>query len=289
MLAYVFPGQGSQKLGMGKEFFHEYPEYVEKANAIIGYSIKDLCLRDPDNLLNQTQYTQPALYIVNSLEYLKKIKETNRKPSYVAGHSLGEYNALFASGAFDFETGLRLVKKRGELMQQAQGGAMAAIVRADLNDIRAILDIHFPQLDVANLICPSQTVISGPVEVIEQAKEIFTHQLNCRYMKLNVSGAFHSRYMLQSSLKFADYIKDIKFREMEIPVISNYTARPYTFDSIKENLIKQINHPVEWTESIRFIMGRGNVEVIQCGIGNVLTNLQKKIEKETSPNYETFV
>lgn len=288
MLAYVFPGQGSQKVGMGEELFKEFPEYVKKADEILGYSIEELCLKDPDGLLNQTRYTQPAIFVVNALEYLKKTKETNMKPSYVAGHSLGEYNALFASGAFDFETGLRLVKKRGELMQQATGGSMAAIVQSDLNEVKRLIKEYVPELELANLNCPSQTVVSGRKEDIDRAEEIFMNNMSCSYIKLKVSGAFHSKYMTKASMVFADFIKDIAFHKMEIPVISNYTARPYTYDTLKENLVLQINHPVNWTESIRFIMGRGNVTVQQCGFGKVLTNLQKKLESETTPNYEPY-
>ena len=128
MLAYVFPGQGSQVVGMGKDLFDEFKEYVDAADEILGYSIKELCLEDPNGVLGLTQYTQPALYVVNALTYLKEVKTTGVKPDFVAGHSLGEYDALFAAGVFDFATGLKLVQKRGELMSQAKGGGMAAVL-----------------------------------------------------------------------------------------------------------------------------------------------------------------
>lgn len=288
MIAYVFPGQGAQFVGMGMELFAEFPEYVRIADKVLGYSIEELCLSDPNNLLNQTEYTQPALYIVNCLYYLNKIKEINCKPDYVAGHSLGEYNALLASGAIDFETGLKLVKKRGELMQKAKGGAMAAIIGADIESVSEIIKVYLPDVNLANINCPSQIVISGREEDIDAAEEIFTSKLICRFKKLNVSGAFHSHYMTQASREFAEYIKDINFNKMEIPVISNYTARPYTHDKIKEYLEMQINHSVKWSDSMRFIMGRGDVEIIQCGYGMVLTNLQRKIQKETTPDISSY-
>src|SRR4051812_36667715 len=128
--AYVFPGQGSQRKGMGENLFDEFPELTKKADKILGYSIKELCLNDSDSKLNQTQYTQPALYVVNALSYQKKIKDEGKQPDYLAGHSLGEYNALQAAGIFSFEDGLKLVKKRGELMSQAKNGGMAAILNA---------------------------------------------------------------------------------------------------------------------------------------------------------------
>src|ERR1700722_298171 len=128
MTTYMFPGQGSQVRGMGSTLFTEFQDYVQKADHILGYSIEKLCLEDPDNLLNKTEYTQPALFTVSALSYIKKLKETNTAPQYVIGHSLGEYNALFAAEVFDFETGLKLVQKRGALMSKASGGGMAAIV-----------------------------------------------------------------------------------------------------------------------------------------------------------------
>ena len=127
-MVYMFPGQGSQKKGMGAGLFEKYKELGDKASNILGYSIENLCLSDPDNRLNQTQYTQPAIYFVNVMEYLERITILKQKPIYVIGHSLGEYNALFAAGAYDFETGLRLVKRRSELMGEAIGGAMAAVI-----------------------------------------------------------------------------------------------------------------------------------------------------------------
>ncbi|MGO4778772.1 acyltransferase domain-containing protein, partial [Lysobacter sp. 2RAB21] len=130
MKTYMFPGQGSQARGMGGDLFDAYPELTAKADAVLGYSIKELCLEDPRRELGKTQFTQPALYVVNALSYYKRIQDTGETPDYLAGHSLGEFNALLAAECFDFETGLKLVKKRGELMSQATQGAMAAIVNA---------------------------------------------------------------------------------------------------------------------------------------------------------------
>src|SRR5690606_35248979 len=136
----MFPGQGSQSKGMGGMLFDEFQELTEKADKILGYSIKELCLEDSGKELGQTQFTQPALYVVNALSYFKKIKETGQKPDFVAGHSLGEFNALLAAECFDFEAGLKLVKKRGELMSEAGGGGMAAIINAGKEEIESILE-----------------------------------------------------------------------------------------------------------------------------------------------------
>ena len=152
MLAYLFPGQGSQKKGMGLSLFEHYPELVKEADAILGYSIEDLCLNDPDDLLKQTQYTQPALYVVNALSYLERIKEDGKEPDYVAGHSLGEYDALFAAGVFDFATGLKLAKRRGELMAEARNGGMAAVIGMKENEIRKVIEVNYNRLTLPILI-----------------------------------------------------------------------------------------------------------------------------------------
>ncbi|MES2307422.1 MAG: ACP S-malonyltransferase, partial [Verrucomicrobiota bacterium] len=222
---YVFPGQGSQKVGMGKELFPLFPEEVSQANEILGYSIEQLCTEDPHQLLNRTDYTQPALYIVNALSYLQKVKETGIKPSLVAGHSLGEYNALLAAGVFDFATGLKLVQKRGALMAQAQGGGMAAVLGMPVEKIRELLqNPAHSGIDVANFNAPEQTVISGPAEAIQNAKADFDAAGAKRYVVLAVSGAFHSRYMKPSQEEFEKFLEGFTFKAPEIPVISNVHA-----------------------------------------------------------------
>jgi trans-AT polyketide synthase/acyltransferase/oxidoreductase domain-containing protein len=174
MLAYVFPGQGSQQKGMGGELFDEFKELTSKADEILGYSIKELCLEDPQGNLGQTQYTQPALYVVNALTYYKKIKDTGIKPDYVAGHSLAEYNALLAAEVFDFETGLKIVKKRGELMSKASGGGMAAVIGMSEEKIREVLKENgLESIDMANYNTPSQIAISGPKDDIIRAQPFF--------------------------------------------------------------------------------------------------------------------
>lgn len=284
MLAYVFPGQGSQSLGMGKEYFDEFKELTEIADDILGYSIKELCLEDPEDKLGFTQYTQPALYIVNAMYYLKKLQETGQKPDFVAGHSLGEYDALFAAGVFDFGTGLELVKKRGELMGQAQNGGMAAVLGLTEEEIREIINKNgLDYIDIANLNSPSQTVISGIKKDIEDAASIFESGGALKYVLLNVSGAFHSRYMADAKEQFAEFMNRFQFYEPEIPVISNVYARPYKNNAIKETLLKQITSSVKWSETIRYIWGKGDVDIVQIGPGNVLTGLTRGIKRDSEP------
>ena len=227
MKVYVFPGQGSQKVGMGKELFDEYKTYTEQADEILGYSIRKLCLEDQNKVLGQTKFTQPALYTVNALSYLKKKETTPERVDYFAGHSLGEYNALFAAGAFDFATGLELVKKRGELMSQVSGGGMAAVVGAHHSTVRDLLHSHsLNAIDVANYNSVTQTVLSGPQAVLEKAESIFEAS-NIMFIPLTVSAAFHSRYMREVVNEYALFLSQFVFKDISTPVIANVSARPY--------------------------------------------------------------
>jgi len=285
MITYIFPGQGSQSIGMGGTLFDEYKELTAEADDILGYSIKKLCLEDPESNLGQTQFTQPALYIVNALSYLRKIKETGKKPDYVAGHSLGEYNALFSAGAFAFGEGLKLVKKRGELMSHATSGGMAAVIGLNEEQIKDVLkQNNLQSIDIANYNSPTQIVISGLKTDIDFVKPIFEGIKDAQmYIVLKTSGAFHSRYMKEAKEEFTSFLNAFTFSELTIPVISNVHSRPYKQCDIKQNLIDQITHPVKWTESIRFLMGLGEMEFSEIGIGNVLTGLVRRIKKEAEP------
>lgn len=281
MTAYVFPGQGSQIKGMGKELFDEFSQYTKEADEILGYSIKELCLTDEDNRLDITRYTQPALYIVNALSYFKKIQETAEKADYVLGHSLGEYNALLAAGVFDFKTGLCLVKKRGELMHQARNGGMAAVIGLSRADIQLILKENgLAEIDIANYNTPNQYSISGPSESIAAAKEIFEKNGALKYVILSVSGAFHSRYMGPAAKEYADFVNSFHYKEPQITVISNYTARPYLYDEIGSNLSNQIDHPVRWVESVEYLKKKGITDMKQVGPGKAVLGMVKAILRE---------
>lgn len=284
MISCVFPGQGSQKKGMGGSLFDDFKDLTVKAETILGYSIKELCMEDSDKQLDLTQYTQPAMYIVNALMYFKWSEDTKKKADYVAGHSLGEYNALLASGAFDFETGLRLVQKRGELMSRASGGGMAAVIGFNEEKISMILkENNLGRINIANYNSPSQLVISGPREDIDRAKAIFQAAGVRLYIPLNVSAAFHSPYMSPAKDEFAKFIEGFEFSALTIPVISNLHARAYRQSGLKKNLVEQITHPVRWTDSIRYLMGKGEMEFEEVGPGNVLKGLIRAIRKEADP------
>jgi len=281
MYAWVFPGQGSQKIGMGGELFHKYSELTEIADEVLGYSIKELCLEDNERL-NKTEYTQPALFVVNALAYHEKLNDIGEKPAFLLGHSLGEYNALYAAGVIDFETGLRLVKKRGELMNKAKGGSMAAVLGLTEEKISMIIkENSLKDIYIANYNSAKQIVLSGDKEAVENAKACFEKAGAMAYKILNVSGAFHSPFMVDASREFGNYIKKFKFSKMESPVISNVTGKPYEEDNLTDILVKQIISSVKWAESIQYLLRRDITEIIQVGPGNVLTGMIRTIKRES--------
>ncbi|BEM77680.1 acyltransferase [Serratia marcescens] len=279
---YMFPGQGSQQPGMGRELFSQFPDLTRIADDILGYSIERLCLDDPDGELNKTQYTQPAIYVVNALSYFKKRQETGIQPDFALGHSLGEFNALLAAECFDFATGLKLVKKRGELMAQAAGGGMAAVLGLSEAKLRAFLtERKLDDIDLANFNTPSQIVISGSGDTVTKALEAFA-QSEIRCVPLNTSGAFHSRLMQGAKEKFEHYLRDFTFSAPKIPVVANTTARPYEDDKLLTGLAQQIASPVRWTESIQYLLSLGTPDFIELGHSKVVSGLVEKIKAETT-------
>lgn len=279
MTAYLFPGQGSQKLGMGESLFPLFPELVDKADQILGYSLADLCLNDSQKQLNNTAFTQPALYVVNALSYLKKLNDTEgKKPDYFLGHSLGEYNALWAAGVFDFETGLRLVQKRGHLMSQAVNGSMAAVIGLSSNQVASVLaKNNLNDLSIANYNSYLQQVISGPSTSIHQAKEYFINSGAKLYLPLAVNGAFHSALMEEARIEFTEFLMPFHFSSLEVPVIANLNALPYQHDEVHQTLALQIDHPVQWLQSIRYLIRLSESSFEEVGPGKVLANLITRI------------
>lgn len=282
MKTFVFCGQGSQIVGMGKDYFDEFTELVKAADNILGYSIKDLCLYDENKQLNLTKYTQPALYVVSVLEYLHK-KNLGEIPDYLIGHSIGEYAALYAAGVYSFEDGLRLVKRRGELMFDEKGGGMAAVIGLSGEQVQNIIDNNnLSAIDIANYNSMTQVAISGPADIVESCNEIFTKGGARAVMPLKVSGAFHSRYLRNAQNKLYEYMKDFKFNDPKIPVVANLTARPYENKKVKNTLIQQLSNSVQWVESVRYLLA-DNMEFIPIGPGNATINLVKSIQSNMSP------
>ncbi len=281
MVTYLFPGQGSQVKGMGAPLFIHFKDLITKADAILGYSVEELCMEDPHDLLGQTQYTQPALYVVNALSYFYRQATMAQQPCFLIGHSLGEYNALLAAEVFDFETGLRLVQKRGELMSQAINGAMAAVIGLSKEKITEVLkENQLDQISLANDNSYLQLVISGEKTQMEKAIPVLEIAGAKMLVVLKTSGAFHSPLMLEAQQQFAVFITSFSFSAPKIPVIANVNAKPYAANDIQVNLIQQMTHAVRFTESIEYAMARGEEEFVEVGPGNVLTKLVKRIKNK---------
>jgi trans-AT polyketide synthase/acyltransferase/oxidoreductase domain-containing protein len=289
--AFLFAGQGSQTLGMGRDLFDEFAEMTATADDVLGYSIVRVCMGDPARPLDDTRYAQPALYVVCALGHLQQVARRGRTPGYVAGHSLGEYTALYAAGAYSFDVGLRLVAKRGDLMGRVKEGGMAAVSGLDAKTVTQILaeNSELSALDVANLNSPSQTVVSGPRAVIERAQPVFERAGARLYLPLRVSGAFHSRYMGSVQDELKSFLKGLPVAAPKIPVVSNVVARLYSGDP-RDLLVKQLTSPVRWTDSVRFLLEKGVEEFVEIGPGRVLTKLVETIRKEQplSPQAEAI-
>ncbi|GCB43492.1 ACP S-malonyltransferase [Streptomyces sp. NL15-2K] len=283
MKVFGFPGQGSQAKGMGADLFDEFPDLVAQADEILGYSIRDLCLNNPEGRLRRTEFTQPALYVVEALTYELRTREDPRPADWLVGHSLGEYAALFAADVFDFATGLRLVRRRGELMGRAVDGSMAAVLGLDLGTVESALsDSGLTALDIANHNAPEQIVLAGPAPDIDRARAMFEER-GAQVVVLNVSAPFHSRYMRDAAEEFRELLDATEFRPPRIPVIANVDARPYRADRVRETLAGQIVGQVRWVDTVRRLMAQGDFEFEELGPGQALTKMVRKIRASSTP------
>lgn len=285
-IAYVFPGQGSQYKGMGAGILDAFPEQVAQADEILGYSIRSLCIDDPRGVLSQTEYTQPALYTIGALTYLERLNRSDSvQIAWLAGHSLGEYCALFAAGAFDFATGLRLVQRRGELMSKAPKGAMAAVIGMSPEAIRDCLrGAKLESVDLANINSGKQVILSGLYdEIRSRDTAALFEQAGATFVPLNVSAAFHSRYMREVEHEFHRFLTDFDLRPLTTDVIANVTARPYPRQGYAALLSSQISNPVKWYETVSWLLARGCTHIEQLGPGTVLTKLNDAIKAQPMP------
>ena len=295
-IAFVFPGQGSQNVGMGKnlhENFEEIKPLYKQASDVLGYNVADLSFNGPAGELNKTYRTQPCLLVASMASYTA-LKTHDINPSVVAGHSLGEYSALVAASVFSFGDAVRFTEKRGKLMQEAvpEGkGLMAAILGMDKDKLNAIcLSVKSGYVAPANYNCPGQIVIAGEKEAVEEAMTLAKEAGAKKVIPLAVSAPSHCRLMENASNKLAEslFLENIEMKTPEIPVVSNADAIFLTtVDGIKASLVKQLNSPVLWEDSIKAIAASGINVFIEAGPGKVLSGLIKRIvPKATTFNVE---
>lgn len=283
MKAYVFPGQGAQFVGMGKDLYEQSEiakKYFEKANEILGFRITDLMFEGTDEDLRQTKVTQPAVFLHSVISAF--VLGENFNPDMVAGHSLGEFSALVAAQALTFEDGLILVSKRAQAMQKAcemEESTMAAIIGLNDEIVKEVCDSIKDEIVVpANYNCPGQIVISGTIRGIEKACELLKGKGAKRALKLSVGGAFHSPLMEPARIELSQAINQTSFSTPICPVYQNVNAYPQTNpENIKQNLIAQLTAPVRWTQTIKNMINDGATEFIELGPGDVLKGLIKKI------------
>lgn len=284
MKAFVFPGQGAQFVGMGKDLYDNSPlakEMFEKANEILGFRITDLMFAGTDEDLKQTKVTQPAIFLHSVI--LAKVLGNDFKPEMVAGHSLGEFSALVASGALSFEDGLRLVSARAQAMQKAcekEPSTMAAILGLEDDKVEEICKSIDEVVVCANYNCPSQLVISGSIKGIEIACEKLSAAGAKRALKLMVGGAFHSPLMEPARVELEAAINKTTFQKPICPIYQNVNASKVTDpEEIKRNLVAQLTAPVRWTQTVKNMLVDGATNFVELGPGNVLQGLIKKVDR----------
>ncbi len=286
--AWVFPGQGSQTVGMVRDLYDNVASakaVIEKADEALGFSLSKLYFEGPEEELRQTINAQPSL-LTAACACLEAAREISSKdlpdPAFLAGHSLGEYTALVVAGVFDFSTGVHLARERGRLMHEAgqmQPGAMAAIIALDEDKMDGVC--READVVMANINSPGQIVISGAADNIAKAMELATAAGAKRAIPLQVSGAFHSQLMKPAVEGMREYLDSVDYNTPTIPVIANVSAKPLTTaDEVKKELIDQLTNPVQWQRTVEYMVNEGVSTIIEIGPGKVLTGLVTRINKD---------
>lgn len=279
-VCHLFAGQGAQRPGMGEEVLDLFPARVSAASQILGYSVRQVCLEGPAALLGLTDYTQPLLYVIECLSFDHWREVHGDVDGPVAGHSLGEFAALYAAGAYDFATGLGVVQERGRLMRQTDAGAMAAITRVPVEKVSKVLSKSgVGGLEIANVNAPLQCVVSGPVDSIG-SKDLLAAVSTAggRLTRLRVSGAFHSTLMRPAQARFARYLDAVDLLPLRRTVLSNVTGRPMPAEDYRDLVVEQMASPVRWLDSMRWLIdhSHGPDTIVEHGPGKTLTKLLKQ-------------
>jgi [acyl-carrier-protein] S-malonyltransferase len=288
MNAFIFPGQGSQYAGMGKDLAEKFPaalQVFEEADAALGFALSQLCFNGPAEQLQLTENTQPAILCVSIAALRAAESEGFAKPDFVAGHSLGEYSALVAAGSLSLADAVKMVRARGRYMQQAQPvgtGAMAAILGVDLSVIEtACADASEGQVcSAANINSPAQVVIAGDAPAVDRAMALLKERGAKRAVKLSVSAAFHCALMKPAQDRLAADLTKISFGDLKVPLITNVDAKVIDRAAqAKDSLVRQVTQPVRWLESVEFLAAHGVQSFVEIGPGKVLSSLMRQIDR----------
>lgn len=283
--AFIFPGQGSQYVGMGKDIydnFNEVKKIFDESDESLGFPLSDLCFFGPEEELRKTKNTQPAI-LTHSISAFILLANKGIKPDCVAGHSVGEYSALVAAGSIQFSDAVKLVRIRGELMSEADSGSMLAILGLTKDEVLEICSkvSEFGIIEPANFNCPGQVVVSGESLAIDKAIDMIKTKGKGKVIQLSVSGPFHSSLMNDAGNKLKEYLKNINIKEAKIKIIANFNADYVkTPEEIKNALAKQVSNPVRWEETILRMLNDGVEKFIEVGPGKVLSSLVKRIKKD---------
>ncbi|WP_175649888.1 acyltransferase domain-containing protein [Pseudomonas sp. Marseille-P9899] len=280
MNAWLFQGQGSQRKGMGAALFPRFPALVAEADRVLGYSIERLCLEDPDQQLNQTRYTQPAIYVVSWLGWLAA-REDGATAQFAAGHSVGEYAALTAAGVLDFVLGLRIVTERARLMAEVEDGGLMAVLGHDEQQVRALLaELPDSGLAIANINSPRQIIVGGAHAALDHLLTLCAGR-SIRALALKVSGPFHTPHMAAAEREFRAFLRSVshQFREPAFPVIANIDARPHRREALVDALSRHLSHPVQWQQVVQHLLAAGVEEFIEIGQPPILAGMLKDIRE----------
>ncbi|GAB6988868.1 ACP S-malonyltransferase [Paenibacillus pini] len=287
-VAFIFPGQGAQSVGMGKDLYDEVPvarHIFDTADQVLDLPLTSIIFEGPESELKKTNNTQPAL-LTTSIAVLRALADQGIKPDYVTGHSLGEYSALVAAGVLSFEDAVAIVRARGDFMEQAVPGglgAMAAVLGAERESLAALCRTITEEgslVELANINCPGQIVVSGTREGVAAVSERVKEAGGKRAIALEVSGPFHSSLMKEAAERLAEKMQSVTFNEPECQVVANVTARPVSETSaFRDLLVEQVYSPVLWEDTVAFLLAEGVDTFVEIGPGSVLTGLVKKMDK----------